>query len=193
MSEKIKTAVMEVIKAHMEGEDKNTKAVLSDILESVNELEALEQQPCDECRNKHTSICGNCKEYDEYEPCDNAISREAVLDTLDRMDKALDENRTVEDYKALLIECYKVLTPVTQKSGKWIPVSERLPEEAFGCLVTILDTDLKTQDEFENILPYAVGYDGETWNNFCGEPIPFEVVAWMPLPTPYEPQESEGE
>ena len=77
------------------------------------------------------------------------------------------------------------------RADKWIPVSERLPEEAFGCLVTILDTDLKTQDEFENILPYAVGYDGETWNNFCGEPIPFEVIAWMPLPKPYEPRESE--
>lgn len=76
-----------------------------------------------------------------------------------------------------------------KQEPKWIPVSERLPKEAFGCLVTILDTDLKTQDEFENILPYAVGYDGETWNNFCGEPIPFEVIAWMPLPKPYEPQE----
>lgn len=74
-----------------------------------------------------------------------------------------------------------------QKSGKWIPVSERLPEDAYGCLVTVYDTDLRTQDEFENILPYTVGYDGETWNNYCGEPIPFEVVAWMPLPKPYEP------
>ena len=60
-----------------------------------------------------------------------------------------------------------------------------------GCLVTILDTDLRTQDEFENILPYFVGYDGETWNDADGEPIPFEVVAWMLLPKPYESQESE--
>ncbi len=41
MSEKIKTAVMEIIKAHMDGEDKNTKAVLSDVMESVNELETM--------------------------------------------------------------------------------------------------------------------------------------------------------
>lgn len=41
------------------------------------------------------------------------ISREAVLNTLDTMDKALDENRTVEAYKELLKECYKELPPVT--------------------------------------------------------------------------------
>lgn len=41
--------------------------------------EALSQEPCDECRNKRTSFCGNCKEYDEFEPCDDAISREQLL------------------------------------------------------------------------------------------------------------------
>lgn len=75
--------------------------------------------------------------------------------------------------------------------SEWISVKDRLPEDAFGCLVTILDTDLRTQDEFENILPYTVGYDGETWNNFCGEPIPFEVVAWMKLPAPYQKGDKE--
>ena len=51
--------------------------------------------------------------------CDDAVSREAVLDTLDRMDKTLDVDRTVENYKDLLKESYQVLPPVTQKSGKW--------------------------------------------------------------------------
>ena len=34
-----------------------------------------EQEQCNECRNKRTSFCGNCKEYDEYEPCDDAEYR----------------------------------------------------------------------------------------------------------------------
>lgn len=70
----------------------------------------------------------------------------------------------------------------------WIPVSERLPDESFGCLVTVMDCDPLTQTDFENILPYFVGYDGETWNDEDGEEIPFEVIAWMPLAEPYHPK-----
>ena len=44
-----------------------------------------------------------------------------------------------------------------------------------------------TFDEFENIYPGFVGYDGENWNDVDGDSIPFEVMAWMPLPEPYVP------
>lgn len=66
--------------------------------------------------------------------------------------------------------------------GGCIPCSERLPEEAFGCLVTVMDSDPVTLTDFENILPYSVGYDGHGWNDINGETISFEVIAWMPLP-----------
>ena len=71
-------------------------------------------------------------------------------------------------------------------NSRWILCSERLPEEAFGCLVTVIDCETSTQTEFENILPYFVGYDGETWNDADGKEIPFEVIAWQPLPEPYQ-------
>ena len=70
----------------------------------------------------------------------------------------------------------------------WIPVEERMPEEAFGCLVTVMDCNPSTQTDFENILPYVVGYDGDSWNDADGEEIPFEVIAWRKLPTPYQPK-----
>lgn len=61
-----KTAIMEIIKAHMDGEDKNTKAVLSDVMESVNELETLEQEPCGKCEVGNP--CLYCKyDYDRKE------------------------------------------------------------------------------------------------------------------------------
>jgi len=76
--------------------------------------------------------------------------------------------------------------PTIDTEPQWIPCSERLPEEPFGCLVTVWDTDPVTMDEFENILPYFVGWDGEQWNDGDGLQCPFEVIAWMPLPKPYE-------
>lgn len=73
-----------------------------------------------------------------------------------------------------------------QFNNGWIPVEERMPEEAFGCLVTVIDCNPVTLTEFENILPYVVGYDGDSWNDADGEEIPFEVIAWRKLPTPYQ-------
>ena len=70
--------------------------------------------------------------------------------------------------------------------GGWIPCSERLPEDAFGCLVTVIDCEPSTQTDFENILPYVVGYDGDSWNDADGNVIPFEVIAWQPLPEPFK-------
>ena len=75
-----------------------------------------------------------------------------------------------------------------QYNNVWIPVEERMPEEAFGCLVTVIDCNPVTLTEFENILPYVVGYDGDSWNDADGEEIPFEVIAWRKLPTPYQPK-----
>ena len=58
----------------------------------------------------------------EEKPCIDVVSRQAVLNTLDFADKALDEDGTVETYKELLIACYKDLPSVahTQKLGRWI-------------------------------------------------------------------------
>ena len=76
--------------------------------------------------------------------------------------------------------------PTIQPEPHWIPVEQALPEEPFGCLVTVWDTNPVTMDEFENILPYFVGWDGEQWNDGDGQQCPFEVIAWMPLPEPYK-------
>lgn len=85
-----------------------------------------------------------------------------------------------------IIDIFDRVTSSIEQAPRWIPVTERLPEEMFGCLVTVWDANPKTGEEFENILPEFAGYDGETWNGADGKPIAFEVVAWMPLPEPYK-------
>ena len=52
------------------------------------------------------------KEMEKSFECDDVVSRQAVLKTLDNMDNVLDEDRTVENYKELLKECYEVLPTV---------------------------------------------------------------------------------
>lgn len=86
-------------------------------------------------------------------------------------------------------ECKEIVKQeAAEYNNGWIPVEERMPEEAFGCLVTVIDCNPVTLTEFENILPYVVGYDGDSWNDADGEEIPFEVIAWRKLPTPYQPK-----
>ena len=62
----------------------------------------------------------------------------------------------------------------------WIPVEQALPEEPFGCLVTVWDEEPMTGEMFENLLPYFVGWDGEQWNDGDGQQCPFE------LPEPFK-------
>ena len=98
--------------------------------------------------------------------------------------KAIEDNRPISGY-IILNEALDMAITALKNQPVWIPVSERLPEESYGCLVTVMDCEPSTQTDFENILPYFVGYDGHGWNNAYGEKIPFEVIAWMPLPEPY--------
>ena len=62
---------------------------------------------------------------------------------------------------------------------RWIPVTERLPEDETPVLICTTD-----RDEFYHSI--AVGWfcSGEliSWDDRFGKG---DVVAWMPLPTPY--------
>lgn len=101
-------------------------------------IKALEQEPCDKCRYKRTSICGNCKEYDEFEPCD-AISRDAAIEAvkqaiynhdsaimrLTELPSVTQKPETVTEFADRCRECgarYGKL--LKQKSGKWILLDE---------------------------------------------------------------------
>ena len=120
---------------------------------------------------------------------DKYISKDEVGYMLDSIEMRGDE--TWMDYyrKAL-----KGLCKLTDKeyNSCWIACSERLPEIPFGCVVTVEEDD--RNGEPQNVLySEPVGYDGETWNRADGEPIPFEVIAWMPLPEPYNAESEERE
>ena len=81
----------------------------------------LERELCGECRNKCTSFCGNCKEYDEYEPCEDVIIREDLEEC-----KELMTDINGDTVYAVRMSDIRHLPPVTQKSGKWIERSKNI-------------------------------------------------------------------
>lgn len=60
----------------------------------------------------------------------------------------------------------------------WIPVSERLPEK-YTYTLWCASSGYVRSDYF----------NGEFWED--AKKLGYEVIAWMPLPKPFEPQESE--
>lgn len=72
---------------------------------------------------------------------------------------------------------------------RWIPVSERLPEDRREVLVTAY-----WHETYQVMMASYYG-DGLWWCvpfNNCGEHMRrLNPKAWMPLPKPYEPQKSE--
>ena len=106
----------------------------------------------------------------------DCISREDALMCLTGMF----ENREYEPSELIKIFArrIKTLPSVTPQEPIWIPVSERLPEDRQQVFVT------RRSGTVGDIM----------WNTWWHEQTDYsadKVIAWMPLPKPYEPQESE--
>ena len=73
-----------------------------------------------------------------------------------------------------------------EQEPRWIPVSERLPENSGNYLITYCyQGEIETQEAV-----YAKDEE-DKWFDITYIEITLAVIAWMPLPKPYEPQESE--
>lgn len=79
---------------------------------------------------------------------------------------------------------------LNERTGRWIPVSERLPEDSYGCIVAYHGFMMTPsgEKEYDAVYHETVGFDGQGWNNANGENIDnlIDVTAWMPLPEPYK-------
>ena len=137
------------------------------------------------------------------EPCTDAVSREAVImecikytdhEHNVRLKKEVSETRK-HDAQVIIYACdyfktfVEKLPSVTQKSGKWIPVSERLPEDRRTVFVTAY------WHETCQVMMASYYGDGLWWCvpfNNCGEHMQrLKPKAWMPIPEPYMAESEE--
>lgn len=95
---------------------------------------------------------------------------------------------TVFEFGNMLIDYMERMEKGPER--KWIPVSERLPEEGYGVLVTV--SGKHDNIIFVNALEIAEYRNTEGWiiEGYLDWLDP-DVTAWMPLPEPYKESKEE--
>ena len=112
----------------------------------------------------------------EQEPCEDAISRQAVLEVLkDKWNMFSDANDAMQES----IDTIEALSNVTPQESRWIPVSERYPkiEDEYKYFLV---TDDKGKVRIQKFL-ISLGEEPKPY--FDGL---INVIAWMPLPKAYK-------
>ena len=113
----------------------------------------------------------------------DTISRQAALDAI----KKLEKPAPTAQHLSAIFDCEDTIEalPSAQPEQRWIPCSERLPE---GITQVIIQTN--GEAIHEAIYMGKDDYGHYVWKRPDNEIYwDEEVVAWMPLPTPYQPKE----
>ena len=121
------------------------------------------------------------------------IDRQAAIDALAKFVPYAICDESTESYTNGLTDAYYLILQLPsaqpeRKTGRWIPCSERLPE---GITQVIIQTN--GEAIYEAIYMGKDDYGHYVWKRPDNEIYwDEEVVAWMPLPTPYQPKEDES-
>lgn len=99
-------------------------------------------------------------------------------------------NNKCDPYECIDVKCYKcdeavemAIKALEQDRPKWIPCSERLPEEGLTVLICAEGGEI----EFGQLTEYGWEWLAESMSDYWTEAE--EVIAWQPLPEPYEEAE----
>ena len=133
---------------------------------------------------------------------DDTISRKAAIDAIMDADVCVTWNGVISDDDAVDIAIKEYSDKLWERAyerGKaeaqqrWIPCSERLPEENGQYLITVKYVHV---DGYDDIYAEHGEWTDGKWDMFCfGHCGKVEnIIAWMPLPEPYaERRTDDGE
>jgi len=152
---------------------------------------------------------GQNKAIPSAEPCEYAISREEAKQFLyERIDR-LNDDELYDIFSRIIDDMYNDLPSIKSQEPEWIPVSERLPKDLEPVNVTWVNHNPESYYADIKDKPFTatgVYFNGQWywWSTLCTDILAeyshnyddiidgdIEIIAWMPLPKPYEPQESE--
>ena len=129
---------------------------------------------------------------------DDLISRQAAIAEImeDIKDRSLhDDPATPEDYAEGYDEGIRnaaVIVLQMPSAQRWIPCSERMPEEDGQYLITVKYKHVN--DSYEDIYAEHGDFYYGRWDMFCfghcGEVE--DILAWCELPEPWEEEKAEG-
>ena len=102
--------------------------------------------------------------------------REKLIEFIRKADKEDYESRTQDEHYAYIAD-YLIANGVTIQ--KWIPVSERLPENFGEYIVTVQEETGELYSDYADYDPYH-----KKWRTGLFLGVRDNVTHWMPLPEP---------
>ena len=116
------------------------------------------------------------------------ISRQAAIDAICKSCSTEGDYHKCDGYPETSTWCDELVAlralPSAQPEQRWIPCSERLPEESGRYLVSVLDGVGRRT----TVAPYQPRY--KAWT-MTGRMAYWKVIAWMPLSEPYQAERRE--
>jgi hypothetical protein len=182
--------------------------------EAIKELKIIREDYWDEYNDSMPALDMAIKAL-EQEPCEDCISRDSAIKAMDYDIKSFEfksgVSRYMDDIAKLLNTIYEIqvnnikalpsVIPQETKTGHWIPVKFRpltdeeqkeYPDYCYmaDCPMPDDGEEIFVSTKYGGVEKDECGFDDGYYLD-SGYDWQTDIVAWMPLPKPYKPQESE--